>query len=344
MFRAAVSPILIALSKCSTRIGPNTGWSWQGDVAGGEHAGHRRLQRRPHGDAAALVEPVPAISSTLGSVPTPTIATSASMPSAAVTTASRRPSPSQTRDRLVEEHPDPVVAVQRLQRPPDLGAEHPVQGGLEDLDHRHVVAEHAHRRRDLGPYEPHADADDARAVDGRILDALGVGRPQVEDARAARRPARRACGCGCRSRRAERRTRRSPPAITTRDRARRAAPHGPRGASTSWSAYHPRAARTAPRAAARFAGTPWRARAARTGSGSAPISHDPARRTLVSERGGRGGAGQRAADDANDWSCATRCLRPRSSGRRPRPTRVGRDRLGRRPSTTSPVTMSKTLP
>ncbi len=112
---------------------------------------------------------MPAISSTLGSVPTPTIATSASMRRPPLVTTRLEPAVAlEARHRLVEEHLHPVVAMQRLDRPAEVGAEHPVQGGLEDLHDRDVDAERAQRRRDLGADEPHADADDPRAAGGGL--------------------------------------------------------------------------------------------------------------------------------------------------------------------------------
>jgi hypothetical protein len=49
-FRATCCPIFIALSKCSTRIGPNTGWSCRATSPIAQTPFDRRSERGVHGD------------------------------------------------------------------------------------------------------------------------------------------------------------------------------------------------------------------------------------------------------------------------------------------------------
>jgi hypothetical protein len=79
---------------------------------------------------------------------------------------------------VAEDHLDAVVAMQGLDRAPDLGSHDVLQGRLEDLDHRDVQPELAKRRRHLGADEPHPDEHRLRAVLGglRIASASGANR------------------------------------------------------------------------------------------------------------------------------------------------------------------------
>ena len=71
----------------------------------------------------------------------------------------------------------------RLEHPADGGAQDPIQGGLEDLHDRYVVAEHPERGRHLGADEAHPDADDPGALTDGFLDAIGiVGVTKIEHA------------------------------------------------------------------------------------------------------------------------------------------------------------------
>jgi len=90
--------------------------------------------------------------------------------------------PLERRHGVAQDQIDPVIAMEPLDDGADLRAERPVERGLERLDRDDLEAALAHRRRDLGADEPHADHDGAAAARDRVADAIGVGhRAQVVD-------------------------------------------------------------------------------------------------------------------------------------------------------------------
>ena len=293
-----------------------------GDVAGGEHAGHRRLQRRPDGDATALIEPRAGqqLDARLRADPHDRdIRVDA--PAAARHDRFETTVALEARDGLVEEHLHAVVSVESFERPADVAAEHPVQGGLEDLHDRDVEAEHAHRCRDLGADEAHADADDARSAGGRRLD-----RARHRSRCAGRTPPARSTPGTSSLRlrlpvatsRASNPTR-SPPASTT-SRVARVELHGarrrtvprPHGRRTT-----PRDARTAPRTDC----SPRRYSFESGGRSYGGVGSAPIRTTRPSNPSSRRVAAAVApaseAPTMTNVRSGSRGLRPRSSDRRP---------------------------
>ncbi len=105
----------------------------------------------------------------------PTTATSASttLP-LRVTTRSSRPSPSNRATRSLKCITTPVIAVDRLEHPPDVAAQHAVERRLEDLDHGDVAAHRPQRRGDLRPDEAHPDARHARPAVDRVAEPRRV--------------------------------------------------------------------------------------------------------------------------------------------------------------------------
>ena len=87
------------------------------------------------------------------------------------------------RDQVVEVHHDPVVAMDRLEHPPDVAAQDAVERRLEDLDHGDVAAHRPQRRGDLRPDEAHPHARHARPAVHRVAEPRRVADvPEVEHA------------------------------------------------------------------------------------------------------------------------------------------------------------------
>src|SRR6266496_4132464 len=79
MLRAAARPIFIALSKCSTRMRPKTGWSWRATSPAAKMPGTLVWRAGSTRIPLSTATSVPCTTSVTGSTPTPTTAKSPSI-------------------------------------------------------------------------------------------------------------------------------------------------------------------------------------------------------------------------------------------------------------------------